>query len=182
VEVVSAIRAVAQGKALCPSRYARMLFDHFALQAKELPNSRTRAELGLTRREQELVPLIDRGMTNKEIASLLNLYEQTVKNHIHRILRKVVAEDRLGIIEAFQTRTLGLLPCTDRCEELHGAGTKTPISVSVPVAFVRCRAQANTRNDNGIRIAANRSRAAIEGHSSRHPAPASSAARTPSSE
>ena len=108
VEVVNAIRAVAQGEAVCPSRYARMLFDYFAQQARALPNSRTRVELGLTRREQQLVPLIDRGMTNKDIASQLNLSEQTVKNHIHRILRKVGAEDRLGIIEAFQTWTLGL--------------------------------------------------------------------------
>ncbi len=85
-----------------------MLFDCFAQHAKALPNSQTRADLGLTRREQQLVPLIDPGMTNKDIAGQLNLSEQTVKNHIHRILRKVGAEDRLGIIEAFQTRTLGL--------------------------------------------------------------------------
>ncbi len=108
VEVVSAIRAVAQGEAVCPSRYMRgccSTISRIRLRAR-LPNSRTRAELGLTRREQQLVPLIDRGMTNKEIASQLNLSEQTVKNHIHRILRKVGAEDRLSIFEAFQTRTL----------------------------------------------------------------------------
>jgi len=107
-EVVTAIRAVAQGEAICPSRYARVLFDYFASQTAALPNSRTRAQFGLTRREQQLVPLIERGMTNKEIANDLNLSEQTVKNHIHRILRKMGVEDRLSVSEAFQTQTLGL--------------------------------------------------------------------------
>jgi DNA-binding NarL/FixJ family response regulator len=47
-------------------------------------------------------------MTNKEIANELNLSEQTVKNHIHRILRKVGVEDRLSISDAFQAQILGL--------------------------------------------------------------------------
>ena len=108
VEVVTAVRAVAQGEAVCPSRYARVLFDYFASQAVAPNNRQACAQLGLTRREQQLIPLIDRGMTNKEIASQLNLSEQTVKNHIHRILRKVGVEDRISIFEAYQTQTLGL--------------------------------------------------------------------------
>ena len=107
VEVLTAIRAVAQGEAVCPARYVRVLFDYFASQTALMPKSRVRVRLGLTRREQELVPLIDQGMTNKEIASRLNLSEQTVKNHIHRILRKVGVEDRLSVSEAVQTQTLG---------------------------------------------------------------------------
>jgi DNA-binding NarL/FixJ family response regulator len=43
--------------------------------------------------------MIARGLTNKEIASHLNLSEQTIKNHIHRMLRKVGANDRLEVIE-----------------------------------------------------------------------------------
>lgn len=108
VEVVNAIRCVAQGEAVCPARYARILFDYFASQPSSLPNTRARTQLGLTRREQQLVPLIDQGMTNKEIGNQLNISEQTVKNHVHRILRKVGAEDRLSVFSAFQSRTLGL--------------------------------------------------------------------------
>lgn len=108
LEVVNAIRAVAEGEAVSPSRYARSLFNYFASQTAVAPNSRTRTQLGLTRREQQLVPLIDRGMTNKEIANELNLSEQTVKNHIHRILRKVGVETRLGVFEACQNQALGL--------------------------------------------------------------------------
>lgn len=108
VEVVTAIRAVAQGEAVCPSRCARVLFDYFAAQTTALPNGRTRAKLGLTRREQQLLPLIERGMTNKEIANDLNLSEQTVKNHVHRILRKVGVDDRLNVSEAYETQAFGL--------------------------------------------------------------------------
>jgi DNA-binding NarL/FixJ family response regulator len=108
VEVVASIRAVAQGEAVCPARYARVLFDYFASQTAALPDSCNRSPLGLTRREQQLVPLIQRGMTNKEIANELKLSEQTVKNHIHRILRKVGVEDRLSISDAFQAQILGL--------------------------------------------------------------------------
>jgi DNA-binding NarL/FixJ family response regulator len=108
VEVVMAIRAVAKGEAVCPSRYIRILFDYFVSRTTASPTSRTRAQTGLTRREQQLIPLIERGMTNKEIASQLNLSEQTVKNHIHRILRKVGVEDRLSVFEAFQTQAMGL--------------------------------------------------------------------------
>jgi two-component system, NarL family, response regulator DevR len=55
--------------------------------------------LGLSRREQQLAQMIGRGLTNKEIASELNLSEQTVKNHIHRMLRKVGVSDRLSVAE-----------------------------------------------------------------------------------
>jgi DNA-binding CsgD family transcriptional regulator len=73
-------------------------------------SSRVQAQLALTRREQQLVPLIEHGMTNKEIVNQLNLSEQTVKNHIHRILRKIGVKGRLGISEALQTQIFGLSP------------------------------------------------------------------------
>ena len=56
----------------------------------------------LSRREEELVGLLRERLTNKEIATRLNLSEQTVKNHVHRILRKVGAPDRLGIVERYE--------------------------------------------------------------------------------
>jgi DNA-binding NarL/FixJ family response regulator len=102
VEVVSAIRTVAEGEAVCPPRYAQVLFDFVAAQSPELPSSRKRAKWGLTSREQQLIPLVGRGLSNKEIANQLNLSEQTVKNHVHRILQKVGASDRLSILEICQ--------------------------------------------------------------------------------
>lgn len=105
-DVVAAIRAVARGEAVCPPQYTRGLFKYVASLAEDLPNGRRRARLGLTNREQQLLPLIARGMTNKEIATQLHLSEQTIKNHVHRILRKTGVGDRLSVFEACQTRTL----------------------------------------------------------------------------
>ena len=108
IEVIGGIRAVARGEAICPPHFVRVLFDYVASLSSDLPNTRTRKQWGLTRREQQLIPLIGRGLTNKEIATQLNLSEETVKSHVHRILRKVGVVDRLGVFEAYQAGTATL--------------------------------------------------------------------------
>lgn len=95
LDVVAAVRCVARGEAVCPPRFCRILFDCLAAQAPESPNNERRSTL--TRREKQLVPMIGQGLTNKEIAQQLSLSEQTIKNHIHRILHKLGAENRMGI-------------------------------------------------------------------------------------
>jgi DNA-binding NarL/FixJ family response regulator len=107
-DVIAAIRGVAWGEAICPPHYTRLLFDYVAAQMSDLPNSRRRSRIGLTGREQQLVPLIRKGMTNKEIAAYLNLSEQTVKNHVHRILSKLGVGDRMEVFEACESRMLTL--------------------------------------------------------------------------
>jgi two-component system, NarL family, response regulator DevR len=107
-DVVAAIRAVGRGEAICPPQYTRVLFDYVAAQASGFPNSRTRSSTGLTSREQQLIPLIERGLTNKQIAAHLNLSEQTVKNHVHRILGKLGIGDRLDVSGVCQTELLGM--------------------------------------------------------------------------
>lgn len=99
MDVVAAVRAAAQEEAVCPPRLLNSLFRHVATQAAGIPSVRVRLDFGLTRREQQLVPMIGQGLTNKEIASQLNLSEQTVKNHVHRMLQKVGVSDRLSVVE-----------------------------------------------------------------------------------
>lgn len=99
-DVVTAVRNVAEGQAVCPPQFIRILFEYIATQAREMPTARRRERWGLTRREQQLIPLIERGFSNKEIANHFHLSQQTIKNHIHRILRKTGAPDRLSIGEA----------------------------------------------------------------------------------
>lgn len=103
VDVVNAIRSVAQGEAVCPPRLCKHLFDYVAQIAKDSPICESEPAARLTRREGQLIPLIDRGLTNKEIAAQLNLSEKTIKNHIHRILRKVGAESRFGAAAVFRS-------------------------------------------------------------------------------
>ena len=99
MEIAAAVRSVANDEAVCPPSLSLALFKHIANQTAHPASFVIRHNLGLTRREQQLVHLISRGLTNKEIASHLSLSEQTVKNHVHRMLRKLGASDRLGAVE-----------------------------------------------------------------------------------
>ena len=52
----------------------------------------------LTKREQEIVPLVAQGLTNKEISSRLAVSEHTVKNHLFRIYDKLGISSRVELI------------------------------------------------------------------------------------
>jgi DNA-binding NarL/FixJ family response regulator len=108
VEVARTIRAVAAGEAVCPAVLSIALFQWVARHRPAIPSLHLKNSLGLSRREQQLVGLIQQGLTNKEMASRLNLSEQTVKNHVHRMLRKVGAPDRLSIVEACRNEGLSV--------------------------------------------------------------------------
>jgi DNA-binding NarL/FixJ family response regulator len=108
LEVARTIRAVATGEAVCPAALSVVLFQWVARHKSATPSWHLKTSLGLSRREQELVGLIQQGLTNKEIASRLNLSEQTVKNHVHRMLRKVGAQDRLSIVEVCRNEGLSI--------------------------------------------------------------------------
>ena len=60
----------------------------------------------MTARQQEIVALICRGLSNKEIARALRLSEGTVKVHVHNILEKTDFQSRTEIIFA-ATRAAG---------------------------------------------------------------------------
>jgi DNA-binding NarL/FixJ family response regulator len=97
--VVSGIQAVAQGQAICPPQLCKHLFQAFSRHWTAVPTARIKVELGLTRRQQQLIPLIAQGLTNKEIASHLRISEFTVKSHLHDIMRRVGANDRLQVVD-----------------------------------------------------------------------------------
>jgi two-component system, NarL family, response regulator DegU len=107
-EIVRVIRAVAAGEAICPPRFSRSLFQCAARDVSFSFKSPQKTKFGLSRREQQLVGSIRLGLSNKEIANRLSLSEQTIKNHIHRILRKVGATDRLEIVERCQSENLSI--------------------------------------------------------------------------
>lgn len=80
-DLLAAIRAVAAGrKWLPPDLEARL-------------QERT-AEPEITPREREILALITQGNANKEIAAVLGIGEDTVKQHVSRILAKLKVQDR----------------------------------------------------------------------------------------
>jgi DNA-binding NarL/FixJ family response regulator len=96
-ELLDAVRLVAQGEATCPPKFCKVLFDAIAAQSNQTatnvnPHATTRFDL--TQRQRQLMSLVERGLSNKEIAANLNLSEFTVKNHIYRVMKQVDAQDR----------------------------------------------------------------------------------------
>ena len=86
-DVVAAVEAVARGETLCSPRMAASLLRRIATLALE--RSPESIESRLTRRELEILDLIDQGLSNKEIARRLTIELSTVKNHVHNILEKL---------------------------------------------------------------------------------------------
>ena len=103
-DVLEAMLAVRAGEAVCSGPLCALLFRHFEREATSLHSPGMQPRLGLTRREQQIVPLIAQGLTNKEIANKFCLSEQTVKNHLYRMKRKVGAGDRFGIVQLCRTQ------------------------------------------------------------------------------
>jgi DNA-binding NarL/FixJ family response regulator len=104
LEVVAAVRSVVNEEAVCPPRLCATLFETVASHAPAMSNASLRTEFGLTRREQQLIQMMSGGLTNKEIANQWSLSEQTVKNHVHRVLQKLGTSDRLSAVELCRMR------------------------------------------------------------------------------
>jgi len=101
-EVISAVRRVVKGEAICPPTLCRLLFRQISEEFWRRSGAADEAacsKLGLTFRQRELVALVAKGMSNKEIASALNLSEYTVKNHVYRIMKQVEADSRQEAVD-----------------------------------------------------------------------------------
>lgn len=79
--LLQAIRTVAKGDCSLPADIAQRLKDRLA-------------EPEITPRELEILNLVTRGNANKEIAAALSISEDTVKQHVSRILMKLKVHDR----------------------------------------------------------------------------------------
>jgi two-component system, NarL family, nitrate/nitrite response regulator NarL len=92
------VRAVARGETLCTPQIAATLLRRISVLAMQ----RAAADFTrLTTREREVVALVNRGLTNREIADQLYIEAATVKNHVHRILGKLEVHRRSDIAGAW---------------------------------------------------------------------------------
>jgi len=85
------LRAVALDEAPLSRELAQRILQEFS--QKERP----RTALPLTAREEEILLLVARGMSNREIAGELAISEHTVKNHLKNILYKLHLENRVQL-------------------------------------------------------------------------------------
>lgn len=105
-ELAEAVRTVAAGGALIEPSVARKVLAEFSRLSVPAGPAGTLAE-PLSERELEIVRLLARGLTNREIAVQVNLASGTVKNYVTSILGKIGARDRTQA--ALRARELGLL-------------------------------------------------------------------------
>lgn len=96
-EYVDAIRTVARGESVLPEVLTTSLFMQIVDGALENDATIVESSIQLTPREKEVVDLISDGMSNKEIASRLNIATHTVKSHVHNVLEKLALRSRLQI-------------------------------------------------------------------------------------
>lgn len=87
-----AIREVARGETTVPGTMAGRILAALGLPQQERGAGR---EAGLSAREQEVLRLLSRGATNKEIAASLEISENTVKAHLKSVLRKLGVSNRV---------------------------------------------------------------------------------------
>ena len=102
-EVVAAVRTVKRGEAFCSPQMCKVLFEAVAELKSELPaKKRPPRKAGLTLRQQMLMRLVAKGLTNKEIAAQLKLSEFTVRNHVSRVLKQLHAETRSAAVDTMR--------------------------------------------------------------------------------
>ena len=100
--LLEAIRVVHAGDAIVDPAVTRKLLDQFVHRLPAPGEARAAAAAdrlaGTTGREREVLALVARGLSNAEIAAELVVTETTVKTHVHHLLTKLGARDRVQLV------------------------------------------------------------------------------------
>ena len=108
-DLIAAVRVVAAGDALLAPSVTRRLIEQ-SFKAKPALQRSSRLD-ALTPREEEVLRLIARGLSNPEIAKALFVSEQTVKTHVGKVFSKLGLRDRAqAVVCAYET---GLITAGD---------------------------------------------------------------------
>lgn len=93
-DLISAVDSLIKGKRYIGPSLTALLLEHYAES-----NTRHIPPLGLlSRREWEVLELLTKGFTNKQIASHLFISDKTVKNHVGNVLEKLEVPDRTNAV------------------------------------------------------------------------------------
>ena len=106
-DMLAAVEAAARGEVHCSPKIAGSLFRRIAALSTERASVNT--PTALTARENQILKLLQQGMSNKMISRSLGIELPTVKNHVHSILGK------LGIHR--RTEAISLLYARDQCAD-----------------------------------------------------------------
>jgi DNA-binding NarL/FixJ family response regulator len=96
-DLLHTIRAVADGEHVLPPAMTSTLFSQIAKEAVSKGRQVVLDDVRMTAREREVIDLIGRGHSNKEIAAALNIATHTVKSHVRNVMEKLALHTRLQI-------------------------------------------------------------------------------------
>ncbi len=88
-------------KAILKINSGDLWFDHNTIK-RSLSHSGYRKNIGLTKKESEVLGHICKGLTNKEVAQKLSISEQTVKSHCNKLFKKFGVQNRLKLVLSAQ--------------------------------------------------------------------------------
>jgi two-component system nitrate/nitrite response regulator NarL len=131
----AAIRTVSEGRFWLPAG----LLEEFALYAAKLFQPKG-SQHNFTPREKSVLNLIQRRLTNKEIASELDISERTVKFHLDNIFDKSGIHDRSSVAKFMVTHNAGEIIAAKHDSVVPrqaGAPSPPPLAVTLPKSFRR---------------------------------------------
>jgi DNA-binding NarL/FixJ family response regulator len=96
-DFIATIRSVADGARVLPPRMTGTLFSQIAQVAIKRGRAAALEEVRMTQREREVIALIAVGLSNKEIATRLDIATDTVKSHVRNVMDKLALHSRLQI-------------------------------------------------------------------------------------
>ena len=102
-DLIAAVHTVAAGEALLSPSVTRRVIERMARQPVPDLGDVARLDM-LTARERDVLALLARGLSNREIAGALTVEESTVRTHAKRIFMKLGLRDRVqAVIFAYET-------------------------------------------------------------------------------
>ncbi|MFL9867857.1 response regulator transcription factor [Paraburkholderia fungorum] len=109
VEIAMSIRSALRGGAPIDPFVARRILDLTGLARRpNATNAKPPTRSPLSPREIEILVLVNKGLTNREISDVLSLSRLTVECHVKNIYKKLAVNSRTQAV--FEARTHGLLP------------------------------------------------------------------------
>ncbi len=97
-KMLYAIKSVHEGGSFIQPSLARILLKYFSNDRKKEDEFPDEPEIKLTNRENEILQLIAKGLTNKEVANVLKLSHSTVRTHLEHIYQKMDVSNRVEAI------------------------------------------------------------------------------------
>jgi len=90
-QLIRGLKCLLEGDYWVPRR----LLHHFLDKNRKTPTATQSSDVKLTKRERQILKLINDGATNADIATTLELSEHTVKSHLYNVYKKIGVRNRL---------------------------------------------------------------------------------------